>query len=425
MHEHLVTLAGTGMALPGVNGAPCLTRGAMMEAVFGATTRLSVWPPRSGLPETVAGVVHGLNPEVLLGLTPQQAARYSRATLLGAVALQGALADAGIDPANDHQPGRTLIVVGSLQYAASDLSTIYTKMHEGQAADLGLSYWLWGTPASVIGGISAILGLNWPHVSVAGSCSVGLRALQVGLWALRDGSADRLVVLGVDTCLDDVFMAGALHTSRSGYRAAAVGSDPHGVRPHDPHTSGNASGEGAIALIFGRSEVDQVGPKLRLSMVSTRSSGVSPVATGPTAPLSQATHELLGHSGTALQDVSFISDYADGTVFVDQHLASFLAELRDLQGWRGVLYLTNQEAVFGHVAGTGGLVRFLASVEMLRRRLIAPCANVETPTSLLPHVELAGGTLPDAPGPALIVSSGAGGDATTALVSLVEDEDDN
>ncbi|WP_162872710.1 beta-ketoacyl synthase N-terminal-like domain-containing protein [Austwickia chelonae] len=370
--------------------------------------------PHNGLGSTVLGRIDDLEGAAALSLDPGEASRYSRAALLGAAAVRDALREAGVDAADTS--GRTILVTASLQFGASELQEMYETFVQGDAADVGMAYWRRGTPAALIGGISALLGLSWPTLNIAGSCNVGLRALEVGLAVLSAGLADRLVLLGVDSCVDDLFLAGALHQGSSGYQAAVASLDIEDVRPHDSDPRGNASGEGAIALVIEADTLPDRGRPFRIDLRTVRSSGRSTVATGPTAPLAQATSELLRDAEIGLADVAFVNDYADGNAFVEEHFVAFLDELRSLEEHRGRLTLVNQEGIFGHVAGPGGLLRLLVTLEMLAEGAAAPCPHVRAPHGGLGSVNLAGGPLNDAAGPALIVSSGAGGDATVALV---------
>src|SRR5690606_41415647 len=71
--------------------------------------------------------------------------------------------------------------------------------------------------------------------------------------------------------------------------------------------------------------------------------------------------------------------------------------------------------VFGHVAGTGGLVKLLGSLLMLRHGRIAPSANTLTPYAALPGDPVLAGGLATGGDSALVLASGAGGDATRTL----------
>ncbi|MFE3382974.1 3-oxoacyl-ACP synthase, partial [Streptomyces anulatus] len=100
---------------------------------------------------------------------------------------------------------------------------------------------------------------------------------------------------------------------------------------------------------------------------------------------------------------------------VVDHLCHALAGVREAAGYGGELRLTNQEAVFGHVAGTGGLVKLLGSLLMLRHGRIAPSANTLVPYAGLPGDPVLAGGLATGGDSALVLASGAGGDATSLV----------
>lgn len=406
------TITGTGILLPGQDPAYCTSVHDLMKHVDSGKSCLTPLPGHNGLPDTVVGKVSNLAEATSLGLGEDEAVRYGRATLLGAAAVRDAVGAAGLDPQDPSE--RTLLVTASLHYAASELRGMYETLLAGSAADVGMGYWRRGTPPALISGVSALLGLSWPTLNIAGSCNVGLRALEVALMALSAGSTDRVVLLGVDSCLDDLFLAGALHRGRSNYQAATTDADPNAVRPHDSRPTGNASGEGAVALVLERGSTS--GRTFHVDLRTVRSSGGSTVATGPAAPLAQATVALMKRAGIRLDDLAFINDYADGNAFVEEHFVSFLDEVRVLDGSRAPLSLVNQEGLFGHLAGPGGLIRFLVSLELLERGISAPCPNVREVHRGLGAVDVRGAASFERGAPALVVCSGAGGDATVALV---------
>ncbi|CAM4078875.1 beta-ketoacyl synthase N-terminal-like domain-containing protein [Corynebacterium belfantii] len=412
MTDGVFTITGIGVLLPGWGTASCTSLDDLMRCVDSERGCLTSLPSHNGLPNTVVGKISNLVEATGLGLNQDEAIRYGRATLLGAAAVRDAIGAAGLDPQAPDE--RTLLVVASLQYAASELHGMYETLLAGSAADVGMAYWRRGTPPALISGVSTLLDLSWPTLNIAGSCNVGLRALEIGLMTLTAGSADRVVLLGVDSCLDDLFLAGALHLGRSGYQASVTGLGPDIVRPHDSRPAGNASGEGAVALVLERGSTS--GRTFHIDLRTVRSSGGSTVATGPASPLAHAAVDLMKRGGVHLDNLAFINDYADGNAFVEEHFISFLDEIRALDGSQAPLSLVNHEGLFGHLAGPGGLIRFLVSLELLKRGTSAQCPNVREVHPGLGSVDVRGTTSFERGAPALIVCSGAGGDATVALV---------
>ncbi|MDX3072648.1 beta-ketoacyl synthase [Streptomyces sp. NPDC088354] len=412
----LLRLAGAGMVLPGPHGTACTGIGTFWDLIRDGVSCLSPYA-HPELPLRLAGTVNGWNPLTELPLPERTLRRSSRAGLLATAAVRQALAHAGLT-ASDLDPDRTALVAASLQFAFPESERYYATAQAKGMTAIGMDYWLTGTPPSVVGTVASALQLPCQTLSVAGSCNVALRALQVTQQMFRCGDIDRAVVVGVDQTVDPVFVAGTAHTGRSGYRASSLSGDPADVRPHDETQTGNATGEGAVALVLENPAATGARPGLlhRAHLRSSRSNGPSTVATGPPDNVVRDIRAVLASAGRTPGDVAFVNDYADGNRFVEDHLCQALTWAREATGYRGELVLTNQEAVFGHVAGTGGLVKLLGSLLMLHHGRIAPSANTVVPYRHLPGTPVLAGGRPTTGDSALVLSSGAGGDATSMLL---------
>ncbi|MFF2650234.1 beta-ketoacyl synthase [Streptomyces sp. NPDC058045] len=412
----LLRLAGTGFVLPGPDGRACTDLDTFWRVVSDGTSCLSPYT-HPELPLRIAGTVDGWAPRIDEPLSERQIRRSSRAGLMAAEAVHRALAHAELT-AGDLDPERTVLVACSLQFAFPESERYHNLVRDKGAAALGMEYWLNGTPPSVVGTVASGLRLPCQTLSVAGSCNVALRTVHLVQQMFRCGDIDRAVVVGVDTTVDPVFVAGTSHTGRSGYRASSLSADPADVRPHDEIQTGNATGEGALAVVLEDPAAtgDRAGLLHRAHPHTSRSNGPSTVATGPPANVVGDVLATLASAGRTLGDMAFVNDFADGNRFVEDHLCQALTEVREATGYRGGLQLTNQEAVFGHVAGTGGLVKLLASLLMLRTGRIAPSANTLVPYSGLPADPVPPGGVPTGGDSALVMASGAGGDATSMVI---------
>lgn len=412
-----MTLAGAGVVLPGP-GAACTDLATFFEVVGAGRSCLAPYD-QPGLPLRIAGTVGAWDEQAATGLDERRLARTSRAARMALAAVRSALADAALCAA-DLSDERSLLVACSLQFASPEFEDYHATIAAEGPAALGMRYWMTGTPASVVGTVASSLGTGCPTLSVAGSCNVALRAVHLVHQLLLAGEIDRAVVVGVDTTVDPVFVAGTSFEGRSGYRASSLSDDPRDVRPHDRVQSGNATGEGAVAVVLERTSltarIDR--PALRVLAATSRSNGPSAVATGPPDNVVADVLSLLDRSGRGLGDVAFLSDYADGNRFVEDHFCDALLGVRRRTGHDDELLVTNQEAVFGHVAGTGGLVKLISAVQMLADGRVAPSAGCLTPYErLLARPVGAAGTPHDGDA-ALVVTSGAGGDATSMLLQL-------
>lgn len=412
-------LTGAGVVLPGPAGSACTDLDTFWRLVSSGTSCLSPYH-HPELPLAMAGQVQGWDAAAELPVSSKLVSRSSRTALLAMGAVHKALAHAGLT-LDDLDPERTVLVASSLQFAFPESERYYATLHAKGAGAIGMDYWMTGTPPSVIGAVASALGIPCATLSVAGSCNVALRALQVTHQMFRCQDVDRAIVVGVDSTIDPVFVAGSSHTGRSGYRASSLSDDPEDVRPHDEFQTGNATGEGAVAVVLENDRATGghgAGLRHRLWMRSSRSNGASTVATGPADNVAADARAVLSGSGRNLNDVAFICDYADGNRFVEDHFCDALGQLIASTRPKDPPLLTNQEAIFGHIAGVGGLVKYLGSLLMMHHGVIAPSANCRMPYYRLWGRPVLNSGQPTRADAALVLSSGAGGDSTSMLVQL-------
>lgn len=415
-------LTGIGMVLPGRPGA-CTDPSTFWSVLRDGTCCLTPLE-RQDLGVRVAGQVRGWDAAAELGLDPRAAGRMSRAALLATGAVGAALRRAGLAAADLDE--RCVLVGASLQYAIAEQERYHAALAAGGLEALRFGYWMTGTSPSVLGTVAQVLGISCPTLSVTGSCNVALRALDVAGSLFRAGDVERVVLVGVDTVLDRVYAASTATTSRQGYRASSLSPDPDHVRPHDEYQDGNAVSEGAVAVVLERpaGPVPPARPaghvqRLRLHVRSSRSNGPSVVTAGPPDGLVTDVVEVLRSAGRSLRDVAFVNDYADGNRFVEDHFCAAVRALRRRTGYTGALRATNQEAAFGHASGTCGLIKLVGTVLMLQRRQVAPVTNCRVPYRDLPVYPVLGTCSPlgpHDPDAGLVLSVGAGGDATALLV---------
>ncbi|HEV3170468.1 MAG TPA: beta-ketoacyl synthase N-terminal-like domain-containing protein [Actinocrinis sp.] len=418
-----VRLAGAGVILPGPDGV-CADLKTFWEIVHGGLCCLSPYE-YPGSPLRIAGLVHGWDPARELEVGEKFASRTARASLLALGAVRAALADAGLAP-EDLDDGRTVLVSASLQFAFAETGRYFDKLAAGGPAALGMDYWMTGTPPAVLGSVATTLGIKCPTLNIAGSCNVPLRAVEVVLGMFRSGDADRAVIVGVDTAVDPVYVSSATYTSRQGYRASSLSADPASIRPHDELLDGNATGEGAVAVILENAVLENpeargagegaAGTEWRIHTRTSRSNGPSVVATGPPDRVADDIVSVLAAADRSPDRIAFVDDYADGNRFVEDHFCAVVARVRETLDYAGPLTVTNQEAAFGHVAGIGGLVRLLGTLMMLERGSVGPVVNCREPYRALAADSVVGAPQATGGDAALVVAAGAGGDATTLLV---------
>lgn len=414
-----VFFSGVGLVLPGGEVGTCDNFRDFFSAVTEGKSLLSSFSLDT-LPIKIGGVVKGWDIQCRLGLSDRCVNLLSRPAALALDAVHHAMMNADLT-IDDIDPDRTVIIAASLQYASPEMEEFYNTVQKDGALDLGMAYWHKGTPPSVIGSVASILKIPCATLSIAGSCNVGLRATQIAVQMMEANAIDRAIIVGVDSTIDPVFVASSVFKTRSGFRASSLSANPNCIRPHDQKQSGNATGEGAVALIIDR-EIDNTTPvpNVEISFKTSRSNGNSAVATGSAENVASDMCSLLLAHDVKLQELAFISDYADGNRFVEDHWCDALTFLREQTGYNGEIFLTNQEAIFGHIAGCGGLIKLLASIQMLASGVVAPVAGCTEPYRKLKAYPVHGNCMVTHSKQALVVTSGAGGDSTSCLIKLKE-----
>lgn len=410
-------ISGTGMVLPGIGG-PVRNAADFWQVVGSGRTCLSEFH-HPDVPLRVAGRVPDWNPADELDVPPRVARRMARVTTMAVGAVQQALLEAGltgIDVSRD----RTVLVVASMQFANQESERYFDALARGGAAELGMDYWLTGTPGSVAGGLCSVLGIEAPTLSITGGCNCSLRALEVAHLMLRTGEVDRAIVVGADVALDPVYLASTVHEGAGGFRASTLSADPGAVRPHDEQQDGNAPGEGAIAIVLERSDSARTGlGPVRLRFRTSRRNGRNPVDVGRPDNVVADVTALLESAGIGLGQLAFVSGFAEGTRNIEDLFCETVDLLRARSGYSGPLRLTNQEAAFGHISGCAGLIKFVSALLMFEHGSVAPAVGCRQPYHRLNATPLT------RPGPvegrhALVISTGAGGEATSLLIEQGE-----
>ena len=421
-------LAGTGAVLPGPDD-PCLDPPTLWEIIRTGTTCLSPFDTSydgERLPLRVAGQVKNWNPAAAIGVPDRIAARMARVTALSTGAVMNALGDAGLTPA-DLNDDRTVLVVASMQFAFQEAGRYFAAYERGGPSALGMDYWLTGTPGSVASGICSVLGIRAQTLNITGGCNCSLRALEIAATLLHIGAVDRAVVVGTDATLDRIFVASTVHEGRRGFRASTLSADPGAVRPHDEQQDGNAPGEGALAVVLDSSRAgtgtgsgEATRLPLRLRFRSSRNNGLNPVDSGTSDNFVADVQDLLVRADIGMERLAFVNGFAEGTRNIENLFCDTVEGLRRAMDYGGRLLLTNQEAAFGHISGCAGLLKFVSAALMFRHGTVAPVVGCRTPYARLDATPVLTEGVPVDDRYALLISSGAGGDATSLLIEHLE-----
>jgi hypothetical protein len=165
-----------------------MTAGARLDAVG----LLTGWGAGvAALPADAGAAGRGVIPLARPALDGERFRRATRECLLGVVAVEAMLRDAGLDRAAIRGPGTALVFVTAAAYGASNVEWL-----AGQAGTLHFPY----TAPSVLPGEVAIeFGLTGPYVILIGGPTATVDALWQAGRLVAGGQCERALVLAVET----------------------------------------------------------------------------------------------------------------------------------------------------------------------------------------------------------------------------------
>ncbi len=204
-----------------------------------------------------------------------------------------------------------------------------------------------------------------PVQCVSAACISGLLALQQGASLILRGSADLVLVTGVD--LLSHFVLAGFTTLKA--------LDPEGCRPFDRGRVGLSLGEGAGALVL---VGDDSGAP---NSVFVRGWGVSDDANHLTGPsrdgsgLAIAIGRALSKAGMSPEGIDYVHAHGTGTPYND---AMECRALRAVFG-EGVPPFSSCKGMLGHTLGAAGILETILCVLALRRGILPGTPRLREP----------------------------------------------
>lgn len=251
-----------------------------------------------------------------------------------------------------------------------------------------------GSPMRLCERLASRLSLGGERAAVSCACASGLLAVGMAARRLAAGSAERVLVVGVDV-LTEFVMAGF-----AGMHALDAGA----CRPFDRSRRGISLGEGAGALLLSAL------PKESLGVAVAGHAGANDAChvTGPDREgtgIGLAALRAIAAAGLAPADLDVLHLHGTGTLANDSTEAIGLA--RAFGGRTPPAF--GSKAQTGHTLGAAGLLELLISAEALDRRSAPANVGLVEP-DVDPGLDLvrAARSLPRARA-ALKVASGFGG----------------
>ncbi len=308
---------------------------------------------------------------------PKDARRTDRFAQLAMAGAKMAMADSGIDMANE-DPDRFGVLVssgiGGLRTLEDQHSTLLTK--GPQRVSAFTIPMLISNMAS--GLISMEFGMRGPNMCIVTACATSNNAIGESWRIIKFGDADVFLAGGSEAAIIPIGLAGfgamkALSTRNDNPTAAS--------RPWDRDRDGFVMSEGAGVVVVEELErARKRNAKIYCELVGY---GLSADAYHMTAPpvdgsgAARAMQLALEHAGLTAADIDYINAHATSTGLGD------VAEARAIKTVLGDrakgVSISSTKSMTGHLLGGAGAVEMAACALAIRDGVIPPTINLDNP----------------------------------------------
>ncbi|MFN8541892.1 MAG: beta-ketoacyl-[acyl-carrier-protein] synthase family protein [Thermomicrobiales bacterium] len=363
------------------------------------------------LPVHVAGEVKDFDP--LVAMNKKLVVRTDRNTQFAFVACQEALADAGLDIANEDKSRVGIVLAsnyGGLSYYLDNLVRLHQKGPSFVSAYMAIA-WI---PSAPVGQLSIFYGTTGYSKTIVNDSTGGTDAMGVAYRAIRTGEADVILTGGFEAALAEAAIAGLSNH----HEICKDADDPAtAFRPFDSNRNGIVVAEGGALFVF--EEYERA--KARGATIYAEVAGFAQTNDAydlhhfePSGEqYARAMRLALGVGGLTAADVSYIN--ADGRATVEGDRTEALA-IRALLGDRAdeVPVSAPKSMVGNSLAGAGAVDAAFATLAV-RDGIIPPTINV-TQQDPECKINLATAARSDGPVDVAVIGTRATGGANSALV---------
>jgi len=231
---------------------------------------------------------------------------------------------------------------------------------------------------TTVGHLGAHFDLQGPNYTCLTACAASSQAIGEALWLIRDGDADLMLAGGSHSMIHPFGMTGFnLLTALSTRNDAPEKSS----RPFDLNRDGFVLGEGAGMLVFEELEhARKRGARIYGELTGYGSTADAfrvtdshPDGRGAIACIEAA----LKDSGLNKTDIGYINAHGTSTKVNDT--VETLAIKKVFGDGAYALPVSSTKSMHGHLIAATGAVELIICVESIRRGILPPTANYETP----------------------------------------------
>ena len=215
--------------------------------------------------------------------------------------------------------------------------------------------------------------IGGPSFTLSSEDNSGLKALEVGVRALQEGSINRAIVGAADMAGDLRCVLGQHHAQNLSKNGIA--------RPFDKDADGTMIGEGAAAIILKRlDDAQQDGDRIYaiIKGVGTATGGRVESCDHDRDAYHQSIERTIREAGAKPESVSYLETHGSGVAGEDALEADILSGLFGASESPNPCYIGSAKADVGHTGAVAGLASLIKAALCLDQQLLPPLRNLQT-----------------------------------------------
>ncbi len=234
---------------------------------------------------------------------------------------------------------------------------------------------LTNTAAGLVSIRTGAAGPNWAPVA---ACSTGAHAIGEALWSIRSGRTDAVIAGSAEAAVTSLAIGG-FEAMRA---LSARNDDPQRAsRPFDRGRDGFVLGEGAGVLILEEEGcARRRGAEILAELTGFAANADAYHLTQPTTDGARAASCMrlaLEDARMNAEDIGYLNAHGTSTPLNDVHETRAIKQAFGAQARR--LAISSTKSMTGHLLGAAGSVEAAVSILALRRGLLPPTINQESP----------------------------------------------
>lgn len=308
---------------------------------------------------------------------PKELKRLDRFTQFALASAKDAVADSGIDFANE-DPYRCGVMIGSGIGGLWEFEVQEERLlHKGidKVSPFTIPKLMVN---SASGHVSSLYGIKGPNMAVATACASAANSIGSALRAIQYGDADVMVTGGSEAALTPIGLAGFQNMRALSFRTDAP---KEASRPFDIDRDGFVLSEGAGVLVIEELEhAKKRGARIYAELKGYGASGDAGHITQPDEEgrgAGRAMQSALDDAGLSAEAVHYVNAHGTSTPLGDK--AETAAIKRVFGSHAQKLAVSSTKSQLGHTLGASGGIELVVCALTIARGVITPTINLQTP----------------------------------------------